>query len=333
MVNRLERLAVLAGLAMLLLLGGCNDSDTPAPAAAEASSDEAVPVLYWLDLWEGSVYRATGPTFSDQERLVHPTDIGPDGIAADGRAGKLYWTNMGDLNGLGGGSLQRANLDGTDVERLVEPGVTHTPKQLQLDLEHGHMYWSDRGTATIWRAALDGTGTAPMVTGHGNEELVGLALDVAAGKIYFGDRATRKILRAGIGMPAGETAADRTDIEELHVFPEGSMPADLDIDRERRHLYWSDRALGTVNRSSLDLPPGQLASTRTDKEVLVSDVFEPIGIALDVARDKLYYAQAGNPLEGVPGLVFEASLDGADPREVGRGNLLTGVTLAQVPRP
>lgn len=332
MINRFERLGLLAASVAVLLLPGCSDSDTSTPAAEEVAADQIGPSVYWLDLWENSVYRATGPEFKNQERIVHPTDMAPDGIAVDVGAGKLYWTNMGDIFGFaGGGSLQRANLDGTDAQRIVAPGLTHTPKQMQLDLEHGHVYWSDRGNGTVWRASLDGTAMEPVVSGHGNQELVGLALDVPAGKVYFGDRATRKIFRTNIALPGGQTAADRTDVEELHAFPEGSLPADLDIDREGRRLYWTDRLLGTVNRSGLDLPPGQTPSTRTDTEVLVSEVFEPIGISLDVARDKMYYVQAGNPMAQVPGLVFEATLDGADPREVGRGNLLTGVTISQVP--
>jgi hypothetical protein len=65
--------------------------------------------------------------------------------------------------------------------------------------------------------------------------------------------------------------------------------------------------------------------------VLVSDVFEPIGISLDVANDKLYYAQSGSPLDGIPGLVLEATLDGNDPRELVRASMISGVALVHLP--
>ena len=58
---------------------------------------------------------------------------------------------MGSILGTGGGTLQRANLDGTGVERIVEPGITQTPKQMALDLEDQHIYWSDREGAKVWR--------------------------------------------------------------------------------------------------------------------------------------------------------------------------------------
>jgi sugar lactone lactonase YvrE len=322
---------VVAVLSAALLLGACGGSETPAPAARSVSGDEPIATLYWLDIWEGSVYRATGPDFDDDERLVHPTDTAPDGIAVDVTGGKLYWTNMGDFDGFGGGTLQRAGLDGTDVARILEPGVTHTPKQLQLDHVHGHLYWCDRTTAQVWRSGLDGGSPEVVVAGHGLQQPVGVALDVPTGKLYFGDRAARKIFRVGIDLPPGRTAADRPDVELLHAFPDGAMPIDLAVDPDDRHLYWTDRALGTVNRSSLDLPAGQDPATRTDVETLATDLHQPIGIALDVANDKLYFAQHGDPLASIPGTVTEAALDGTGAREIARGNVITGVTLVHVP--
>lgn len=331
MAERGRRLTQLVLSGALLLTAACGGSEPRAGAAGEVPADESVPTVYWLDIWEASVYRATGPDFTDDERLVHPTDTAPDGIAADVSGGKLYWTNMGDLYGLGGGTLQRADLDGTDVERIVAPGVTHTPKQMQLDLVHGHVYWSDRKDAKVWRARLDGTQPEVVVAGHGLREPVGVALDVPEGKLYFSDRAARKIFRVGIDLPPGQTPADRTDVELLHAFPDGAMPIDLGIDLDNRQLYWTDRALGTVQRSGLDVPAGQDAATRTDVLTLATDLHQPIGIALDAANEKLYFAQHGDPLSGIPGTVTEATLDGTGAREIGRGNVITGVALVHVP--
>lgn len=334
MAQRRPPLSLLLLWVLLLLTGACGDGDgeRAAPAAARAAADEPAPTLYWLDIWDNAVHRATGPDFADAERLVHPTDTAPDGIAADVDGGHLYWTSMGDIDGFGGGSLQRADLDGTQVERIVDPGVTRTPKQLQLDLEHGHVYWSDREGAKVWRAGLDGTQPQPVLTGHGLVQPVGLALDVPGGKVYVSDRATRKIFRIGTALPPGQTAGDRTDVELLHAFPDGAMPIDLALDLDARHLYWTDRALGEVRRSSMDLPAGHDATTRTDVTTLVSDLTQPIGVALDLAGEHLYVGQAGNLLAGEPGTVVEAGLDGSGPREVASGSVISGVALVHVPR-
>jgi hypothetical protein len=308
----------------LLLIAGCAGStgEQPVPAAPQAAS--AVPVLFWLDIWENAVFRSTGPEFSDDEAIVAPTDNAPDGIAVDVDGGKLYWTNMGSILGMGGGTLQRANLDGTGVERIVEPGITQAPKQMALDLVNQHIYWSDREGAKVWRAALDGTDPEVLISGHANEALVGMALDVPEEAIYFSDRSTRKIFRMGLRLPSGQTAADRTDVEELVSLPDGAMPVDLAIDQEHGHLYWTDRGLGTVNRAGLDISPGETAANRTDVEAVLEGLNQPIGISLDVANDRLYYGDHA-------GGVGEAALDGTGVREVGRGSVITGVTIAHVP--
>ena len=315
---------VASACATLLLLAGCAGSTGERQVAAAPQAPSTVPTLFWLDIWENAVYRSTGPEFSDDKAIVTPTDSSPDGIAVDVDGGKLYWTNMGSILGAGGGTLQRANLDGTGVERIVEPGITQTPKQMALDLANQHIYWSDREGAKVWRAALDGTDPEVLISGHGTKELVGMALDVPEEAVYFSDKATRRIFRMGLRLPAGQTAADRTDVEELVSLPDGAMPVDLAIDQEHGHLYWTDRGLGTVSRAGLDIPTGETAANRTDVEAVVKGLSEPIGISLDVANDRLYYGEHG-------GGVGEAALDGTSLREVGRGTVITGVTIAHVP--
>lgn len=320
---------VVAGLVLLSACGGSARQD-------EVSAQRApVPTLYWLDVYANAVHRATGPDFEDAEVLVEGTDQGPDGIGVDLEGGRLYWTSMGDPFGgtgqLGGehpppGTLQRARLDGTDVERIVAPGLTRTPKQLALDLEHDHVYWADREGATLWRAGLDGSDPTPLVTGHGLRELVGVALDVPAGHLYFSDRTGGHLWRAGLDVPAGQTADDRTDLEAVVVTEGTSMPVDVAIDPDAGRLYWTDRLAGTVQRVGLELPEGQTAETRTDVETVLDGLEEPIGIALDAPNDRLYVTELGRG-------VSEATLDGEDLRRVGRATGTTGVVLVHQPPP
>lgn len=318
---------MVTALALLSACGGSAGEDTASAGSAP------VPTLYWLDVYSNAVHRATGPDFEDAEVLVEGTDQGPDGIGVDLEGGRLYWTSMGDPFGgtgeLGGehpppGTLQRARLDGTGVERIVDPGLTRTPKQLALDLEHDHVYWADREGATLWRAGLDGSDPTPLVTGHGLRELVGVALDVPAGRLYFSDRTGKHIWRAGLDIPAGQTAQDRTDLEVVVASSGTSMPIDLAIDHDADLLYWTDRMAGTLQRAHLDLPMGQTAETRTDVETVLDDLDEPIGIALDPANDRLYVTELGRG-------VSEATLDGEDLRRVGRAAGTTGVVLVHQP--
>jgi len=301
-------------------------SATPMPAAGSGGAapvGETVPTIYWLDINSNRVMRSQN--FAPGEVIVMRTGTAPDGVAIDVAGGKLYWTNMGSLLGTGGGSLQRSNLDGSSVETIVMPGVSTTPKQMQVDLVNKHVYWSDREGAKVWRAGFDGSNPTAIVSEHGLRECVGIALDVPNGKFYFTDRMGKKILRANIELPAGQTGANRMDVEELFVLTGNASPIDLDIDHEAKKLYWTDRQLGTVTRSNLDLPAGQTAMNRTDAETLVRGLTEPIGMSLDVKNNKMYFTELG-------GEVSEASLDGSGQKVLFRSASATGVVIAHVPK-
>jgi hypothetical protein len=298
--------------------GAAGMAGEPAPPV------ETVATLYWLDINANRVMRSQD--FMTGDAIVTRTGNAPDGVAVDVEGGKVYWTNMGSLLGTGGGTLQRANLDGSEVETIVPAGMPRTPKQMQLDLVNDKLYFCDREGAKVWRANLDGSGLEAIVSEHGFDQLVGVALDVAAGKFYFSDRNGRKILRANIEMPAGETGANRTDIEEMLVFGSGAMPIDLDIDHKNAMLYWTDRQLATVNRAGLEIPAGETAMNRSDTEALVTGVVEAIGLSLDVENGKMYFSELG-------GQVSEAALDGSGERGIVRSGSATGVAIAHLPKP
>ena len=282
-------------------------------------------VLYWLDIVGGTVNRANADG-SEAKVIVSGNGISaPDGVNVDVDDGHLYWTNMG--NALGGGNLgtvQRAKLDGTSVETIVPAGVGNTYKQMTIDHQHKKLYWSDREGAKVWRANFDGSQHEVLVSGHGIMQCVGIALDVAGGKFYFTDRNARKILRAGMEMPSGKTDATRDDLEELISFPSGAMPIDLDLDLDKRQIYWTDRMLGTINRVSMDMPQGATASSRKDAEVVLSGLGEPIGISLDLKANSIYFG-------ALSGDVSRADLDGKNKKSLAKSGSVTGVTLVHVP--
>ena len=117
--------------------------------------------------------------------------------------------------------------------------------------------------------------------------------------------------------PAGQDAAHRSDVEVL--FEHLPEPIDLDLDLSRRMIYWTDRGSNTVSRALMDFPPGATAATRTDRQTLMSDLKEAIGIVL--AGERMYVTDLG-------GTVYSAGLDGSDKRVVltGQGSL-TGITF------
>jgi len=288
--------------------------------------------LFLLDLSGGRVL-SMDPGGSHHQVIA--TDCPhPDGIAVDVAASHVYWTNMGVVPSRNDGSIERADLDGTNRTFIVPPGGTFTPKQLHLDKANGKLYWSDREGMRVMRANLDGSQIETLVqTGESEDDrhdqsrwCVGIAIDHKQQQIYWtqkgGDNAeVGRILRAGIDIPKGETAARRSDIE---VFFNGlPEPIDLEIDLEHRVLYWTDRGNpprgNTVNRAPIDVKPAQDVA-----QIVVSDLMEGIGIALDVPGNRMFVTDFA-------GSLYVAKLDGTDKRMLlaAQGNL-TGVAYVEI---
>ena len=136
--------------------------------------------LYWCDR-EGMRVMRANLDGSNIETLVDTSEgdprPGPDarkwcvGIAVDVDGGKFYWTQKGDDNA-GQGRIFRANIEiprgetaanRQDIELLYDN--LPEPIDLDLDVDHRLMYWTDRGDPprgnTVNRAPMDPTpGTA-----------------------------------------------------------------------------------------------------------------------------------------------------------------------------
>src|SRR5216683_2761042 len=77
------------------------------------------------------------------------------GAAGQARPDFIYWSDFV------GGSILRANLDGTGVTTLVT-GQSN-PTWPGLDLAAGQMYWNNWGTRDLRRANLDGSGQQILI--------------------------------------------------------------------------------------------------------------------------------------------------------------------------
>ena len=283
--------------------------------------------LYLLDLSGGRVL-SLNPDGSDKKIIATDCRL-PDGVAVDTETGHIYWTNMGVPN-LNDGSIERADLDGRNRRTIVPEGATFTPKQLHIDKQSGKLYWSDREGMRVMRANLDGSHMETLVqTGERDSDrrdqtrwCVGITVDPQRGQFYWtqkgpDDAGLGRIFRASINTPKGEGPTDRSDIELLfNGLPE---PIDLELDVEKRVLYWTDRGdppLGnTVNRASVDGAPGRLEAP----EILLTHLMEGIGLALDLPGDRLFVTD-------LAGSVYTARLNGSEKHPIlfAQGNL-TGI--------
>ena len=122
--------------------------------------------LYWANMGFGTIGRANlDGTGIDQTfiRLRSSTPIVgegtiPTGVAVDGN--HIYWANLGESGS--NGTIGRANLDGTGVDRNFIADIG-TPIAVAVD--DAHVYWANFETtahaASIGRANLDGTEVNP----------------------------------------------------------------------------------------------------------------------------------------------------------------------------
>lgn len=290
-----------------------------------------VPRLFVLELSADRIH-TMNTDGSDRKTIVTDCHL-PDGIVVDVEAGHIYWTNMGIPN-LDDGSIERADLDGRNRRTIVAKGQTHTPKQIILDKRNGKLYWCDREGMRVMRCNLDGAQLETLVeTGRGEADVrdqtrwcVGLTIDAKRGQIYWSQKGPDnaglgRILRTHIEIPAGQTAATRTDIETF--FDGLPEPIDLELDVKNRVLYWTDRGDpprgNTVNRASIDNKPAE-------PEIVITHLMEGIGIALDVAGDRMFVTDFA-------GSVYSARLDGSDEKNFlyAQGNL-TGIAYAEIPK-
>jgi hypothetical protein len=292
--------------------------------------------LFFLDLGAGRIL-SVNPDGSDlRVLLIEAGRKFPDGLAVDGDAGYIYWTNMGNPKA-NDGSILRSDLNGKDVTVIVPPGGTFTPKQVQIELRDRKLYWADREGMRVMRANVDGSNIETLVDTSGGDPrpgrdatkwCVGVAVDPAGGKVYWSQKGDDnagqgRICRADLNVPPGATSTTRSDIEVLYEdLPE---PIDLDLDLKGRFLYWTDRGDppkgNTVNRAPLDVSAGK----RPPPQIVFSHLMEGIGLSLDVKGARMFITDFG-------GSLYSANLDGSNPKTLlaAEGNL-TGIAYAELP--
>ena len=206
--------------------------------------------IYWTnmgvpDLDDGSIERAD--VDGANRRMIVPQGIThtPKQIHLDKDSGKLYWCDREGMR------VMRANLDGSEVEILVETGRGD----------------NDQRDQTRW--------------------CVGITTDPKFKKVYWTQKGPNnggqgRILRANIEIPEGASPANRPDIEVM--FDQLPEPIDLELDLTNRVLYWTDRGDpprgNTVNRAAID--------EKSVPEILITHLMEGIGIALDVPGNRMF---------------------------------------------
>jgi sugar lactone lactonase YvrE len=176
--------------------------------------DPAGGKVYWSDSSNPSISSANLDGSGQGFVLQSPDVAVTIGLAVDGSADKLYWSQ-----GFGSGSegIYRADLDGGNIESLVTAtggDPISNPQGLALDPAGGKMYWTDLGNDTIRRADLDGSNVELVANNAsaGLQNPIGIAVDPVEGKLYWSDTTTDKIQRSNL---------DGTNVEDVLTSMDG----------------------------------------------------------------------------------------------------------------
>jgi hypothetical protein len=211
--------------------------------------DSAAGYIYWTNMGvphrnDGSIERAD--LDGGNRRFVIPEGgtFTPKQLHLEKKTGKLYWSDREGMR------VMRANLDGSQVEILIQTGEGEGDRRdpsnwcvgITVDPIRGQVYWTQKGADD---------------SGHG------------------------RIFRASIDMSRARIATNRPVEVLFEGLPE---PIDLELDLVHRVLYWTDRGDpprgNTVSRAPID---GHL-----NQEIVLGPLMDGIGIALDVRGDRMF---------------------------------------------
>ena len=234
---------------------------------------------------------------------------------------KIYWTEDKNIN--------RANLDGSDVENVIS--ALDWIKDIALDLNNRKVYWIEYNKARIQYANLDGTkiknvttgfrlvgggalnfncnngkcegmafpnGEAPIVLRHDQLNIpICIAIDTSSKRLYWGNNQRWVIQHSDL---------DGSNIEDIFIewgaiqqerFRLSVDAESLEIDMKAGKVYFVDAFKENIVRVNLN---------GTNYENLNINLAAPKELALDLHNQKLYWTQ------GVLGEIRRANLDGSD---------------------
>jgi len=147
--------------------------------------------IYFFDQQDNVLWR-TNLDGSERTALL-TLDSNPWGVDLDPTEEKIYWTQSD--------KIVRANMDGTNVEVLWNPGFIGL-KGMAVDVEEKKLYFFDQQDNVLWRTNLDGSERTTLLTLDSNPWSVDL--DPTEEKIYWTQ--SDKIVRANM---------DGTNVEVL----------------------------------------------------------------------------------------------------------------------
>jgi DNA-binding beta-propeller fold protein YncE len=169
----------------------------------------------------------------------------------------------------------------------------------------GRLFFLDLGAGRVLSANPDGSDLKTILN-EGRRLPDGLVVDVAAGHIYW----------TNMGNPKkNDGSILRSDLDGKNMItivpPGGTFTAkQLQIEKKKGKLYWSDREGMRVMRSNLDGSEIETLVDTSDGDPRPGPDARKwcVGIAVDVEDGKIYWTQKGDDNAG-QGRIFRANIE------------------------
>ena len=204
------------------------------------------------------------------------------------------------------GRILSVNADGSG--RKVILSGCRIPDGVVVDLEGGHIYWTNMGVpnrndGSIERADLDGRNRKTIVPEGSTFTPKQLHLERKSGKLYWCDREGMRVMRSNLDGSDIETRVDTSNGEERPGTDLTKWCVGIAVDPDHGEIYWTQKGpdnagKGRIVRAKIDIPKGETAANRTDIELLYDGLPEPIDLELDLQNRLIYWTDHGDPPGG-----------------------------------
>ena len=251
------------------------------------------PNIYWIDAIDNHLY---GPEGSE---WIHAIQV--QSIAYDGLNRQLYW-----IEGLLSMGNYCAAIKSTSLDDLFSPHIEvstflNMPVSLAIHPKHGKLYWTNN-RGEIQTCNLDGSDIESLITGLDSPKEI--TVDPVHSKLYWTDGQER-ILSSDLN---GKNI--KLFIKSLQTLGHISVSGD--------YLYWTEKIsenAGIIRRANLK---------QRNLQLLHSLDSVPVGIAVDLQSDKLYWTDT-------QGRIRRSNLEGSQIEDVIVGLMEPDQLLLDIP--
>lgn len=198
--------------------------------------------------------------------------------------------------------LHRGSILKLNVEEGGKPKeiIAHEHMPDGIDVFDNKIFWTDMGTppkndGAVYSANLDGSDIKAIVPPgmvHTPKQLI---VEPVGKKLYFCDREGYRVMRCNLDGFGLETLVQTADWQKEQK-DESYWCVGIAASRKLGKVFWTQKGpskagKGRIFSASLDTP--QDPAARTDIEVIMADLSEPIDLELDDENGILYWTDRG----------------------------------------